>query len=201
MLSLVCGMSFRGCGCNFAEQLRGYMAGVLLVPVLDAVTQEGVRSAAWGHRSCREDDLAIGIPFALAGMDEVRCNWACAYEMASAATEAAKATSGHAHCSDGRCDLVFYHLCDFFCEAGDDGVQGVKLVGGWIESCNGCRRVWQRWMRSQGCGCGAHQYKVGGFANVREWVRIIGKVINEFLLESLSDACLQCWLQPSEEGS
>ena len=82
------------------------MAGVLLVPVLDAVTQEGVGSATRSHRSCWEDDLAIGIPFALAGMDEVFSDFACAYKVASAATEAAQAASGRT-CSYGSwCELI-----------------------------------------------------------------------------------------------
>ena len=93
------------------------MVGVLLVPILDAVAQEGAWGAAWGHRSCREHYFAIWVALALASPDEIFSHIAGAHIMASAPAEAAEAVGRACACNDC-CELVFDCLCDLLCKAG-----------------------------------------------------------------------------------
>jgi hypothetical protein len=42
---------------------------------------------------------------------------------------------------------------------------------------------------------------MGSLENVGEWVRVVGKMVYEFMLEVLLNAYLQAWLQALEESS
>jgi hypothetical protein len=131
------------------------MAGVLLVPSLNAVAQQRVWGAARGHSSSWEHNFPVGVALALASLDEVFGNFTGAHKMPSTPTEAAEAVGRACACSNC-CELVLHDLGDLICDACHDDIQGVLLDGGWVWSDTGCGWLRQRLMRSQGRGCGAH---------------------------------------------
>ena len=61
------------CPCYSVEHL--HLARVPLVPILDAVMQQGSRGATWGHGCGWEDNLALCAPLAFACVDE------CSYSL------------------------------------------------------------------------------------------------------------------------
>ena len=107
--TLPCGAA-RGCACYSVEHLC--LAGIPLVPILNAIAQQGARGAARSHSSGQEDNLALCAPLALACMDERGYGLALAHVVACDATEAAYAASRCTHLHGCGCELVLYSLLD-----------------------------------------------------------------------------------------
>ena len=98
------------CACYSVEHLR--LARVPLVPILNAIVQQGARGTAWSHSSSREDNLALRAPLALACADEGGYSLALAHVVTCGATEAAGAASGHARLRSCGRELVLHSLLD-----------------------------------------------------------------------------------------
>ena len=116
------------CSCYSVEHLR--LARVPLVPILNAIVQQGARGATWSHSSGREDNLALRAPLALACADEGGYGLALAHVVTCGATEAAGAASGCAHLHSCRRELVLYSLLNLLHNFVHDGGECVDLDWG-----------------------------------------------------------------------
>ena len=106
-VTLPCGAA-RGRACYSIEHL--HLAGVPLVPILNAIAQQGARGTARSHSSGREDNLALCAPLALACVDEGGYSLALAHVVTCSATEAAGAASRRARLRSCGCELVLYSM-------------------------------------------------------------------------------------------
>ena len=110
----------RRCACYSVEHLR--LARVPLVPILNAIAQQGARGATQSHSSGREDNLALCAPLALACADKGGYSLALMHVVTCGATEAAGAASGHARLRSCGRELVLHSLLDLLCDfVHDDG--------------------------------------------------------------------------------
>ena len=110
----------RRCACYSVEHLR--LARVLLMPILNAIAQQGARGAARSHSSGREDNLALRALLALACADEGGYGLALAHVVTCGSTEAAGAASGRARLRSCGRELVLHSLLDLLRDfVHDDG--------------------------------------------------------------------------------
>ena len=98
----------RRCACYSVEHLR--LARVPLVPILNAIAQQGARGTTRSHSPGREDNLALRAPLALACANEGGYGLALAHVVTCGAAEAAGAASGCARLRGCRRELVLYSL-------------------------------------------------------------------------------------------
>ena len=191
-----------GRACYSIEHLR--LARVPLVPILNAIAQQGARGATRSHSSGREDNLALCAPLALACVDEGGYSLALAHVVTCSATEAAGAASRRARLHSCGCELVLYSPLDLLHDAIHDGGECVDLDWGLDGNGGDCwGNIWRRWRRRlRRCEWhirSAHDHVVGGFKDVGEGIRVVWEVVNKLLLQVLSNARFQGWRQASEE--
>ena len=117
--TLPCGAAW-GRACYSVEHLR--LAGIPLVPILNAIAQQGARGAARSHGSGREDNLALCALLALSCVDEGGYGLTLAHVVTCNTAEAVCAASGRACLHGCRRELVLYGLLDLLRDfVHDDG--------------------------------------------------------------------------------
>ena len=110
----------RRCACYSVEHLC--LARVPLVPILNAIAQQGARGAARSHSSGREDNLALHALLALACTDEGGYGLTLAHVVTCGAAEAAGAAFRHARLRSCGRELVLHSLLDLLRDfVHDDG--------------------------------------------------------------------------------
>ena len=115
----------RRCACYSVEHLR--LARVPLVPILNAIAQQGARGAARSHSSGQEDNLALRAPLALACADEGGYSLALVHVVTCGAAEAAGAASGRARLRSCGRELVLYRLLNLLRNFVHDGGERIDL--------------------------------------------------------------------------
>jgi hypothetical protein len=125
--TLPCGATW-GCACYSVEHL--HLARVPLVPILNAIMQQGARGTARSHSSGRKDNLALCAPLALACTDEGGYGLALAHVVTCGAAEAAGAASERTRLRGCRCKLVLYCLLNLLHDFVHDGRECIDLDWG-----------------------------------------------------------------------